>query len=105
VELRSLVDSVFLFVHRSALISASYLYVSQGFACDHHCYPASIRTLKEPQWARCTLGFDLKTRPSHNRERAWLVGAAICLAISRDLAISRSHPNKVSGCRCCKPFR
>ena len=34
----------------------------------------------------------------------WL-GAAICLAISKDLAISRSHPNKASGCRCCKPFR
>jgi hypothetical protein len=34
----------------------------------------------------------------------WL-GAAICLAISEDLAITRSHPNKASGCRCCKPFR
>ena len=34
----------------------------------------------------------------------WL-GAAICLAISRDLALARSHPNKASGCHCCKPFR
>jgi len=22
-----------------------------------------------------------------------------------DLALARSHPNKASGCRCCKPFR
>jgi len=22
-----------------------------------------------------------------------------------DLALARSHPNKASGCHCCKPFR
>ena len=26
-------------------------------------------------------------------------------AISMDLALARSHPNKASGCHCCKPFR
>ena len=53
----------FPFVHRSTLISASYPCVSQSLACNHHSYPASIRTLKEPHWARCTLGFDLKPGP------------------------------------------
>ena len=66
-----------LFVPRSKLISASYLYVSQGFACDHHSYPASIRTLKEPQWARCTLGFDLKPGPITIVTRPGWLGAAI----------------------------
>src|SRR5215475_14415689 len=50
----------FLFVHRSTLIGASYPCVSQSLACNHHSYPASIRTLKEPHGARCTLGLDLK---------------------------------------------
>src|SRR4029077_1525484 len=85
------------------LISALYPYVSQGLACDHHSYPASIRTLKEPRGARCTLGFDLKPGPITSVTGPGWLGAAICLAISRDLAITRSHPNKASGCRCCKP--
>ena len=42
---------------------AWYPCVSQGLACDHHSYPASIRTLEEPHGARCTLGFDLKPGP------------------------------------------
>jgi hypothetical protein len=41
--------------------------------------------------------------PSQRTRPGWL-GAAICLAISEDLAITRSHPNKASGCRCCKAF-
>src|ERR1700751_5241173 len=56
-------------------------------------------------WARCTLGFDLKPGPITSVTGPGCLGAAICLAISRDLALARSHPNKASGCRCCKPFR
>jgi hypothetical protein len=70
-----------------------------------HSYPASIRTLKEPHGARCTLGFDLKPSPITTVTGPGWLGAAICLAISEDLAITRSHPNKASGCRCCQPFR
>jgi hypothetical protein len=55
--------------------------------------------------ARCTLGFDLKPGPITTVTGPGCLGAAICLAISRDLAITRSHPNKASGCRCGKPFR
>src|ERR1700681_1915493 len=53
----------FPFVPRSKLIGASYPCVSQSLACNHHSYPASIRTLKESHGARCTLGFDLKPGP------------------------------------------
>ena len=95
----------FPFVHRSTLIGASYPCVSQSLACSYHSYPASIRTLKEPHGARCTLGFDLKPSPITTVTGPGWLGAAICLAISRDLAITRSHPNKASGCRCCQPFR
>jgi hypothetical protein len=70
-----------------------------------HSYPASIRTLKEPHGARCTLGFDLKPGPITSVTGPGCLGAAICLAISEDLAITRSHPNKASGCGCGKPFR
>src|SRR6266566_3333885 len=38
----------FPFVRRSKLIGASHLCVSQSLACNHHSYPASIRTLKGP---------------------------------------------------------
>jgi hypothetical protein len=79
--------------------------VSQSLAYDHHSYPASIRTLKEPHGARCTLGFDLKPGSGTTATGPGWLGAAIWLAISRDLAITRSHPNKASGCRCCKLFR
>ena len=106
VELRSLVDwfSVrmgtpsamlanclprsFLFVHRSTWIGASCPCVSQSLACNHHPYPASIRTLKEPHGARCTLGFDLNQAPSQ-RDEAWLVGR--CHLIS-DLQGSGDYP-------------
>jgi hypothetical protein len=44
---------------------------------DYHSYPASIRTLKEPQWARCTLGFDLKPGPITIVTRPGWLGAAI----------------------------
>ena len=33
------------------MIGASYPWVSQSLACNHHSYPASIRTLKEPHGA------------------------------------------------------
>ncbi len=79
--------------------------VSQSLACNHHSCPASIRTLKEPHGARCTLGFDLKPGPITTVTGPGCLGAAICLAISMDLAITRSHPNKASGCRCGKLFR
>src|SRR5258705_9945490 len=79
----------FPFVPRSTLISASYPYVSQGLACDHHSYPASIRTLKEPHGARCTLGFDLKPGPHHIRDGAWLVG---CCHLIGDLRGSGHFP-------------
>lgn len=79
----------FPFVPRSTLIGASYPCVSQSLACNHHSYPASIRTLKEPHGARCTLGFDLKTRPHHNRDGAWLVG---CCHLFGDLRGSGHYP-------------
>ncbi len=82
-----------LFVPRSTLIGASYPCVSQSLACNHHSYPASIRTLKEPHGARCTLGFDLKPGPITTVTGPGWLGAAIGLAISEDLAITRSHPN------------
>jgi len=79
----------FPFVHRSTLIGASYPCVSQSLACNHHSYPASIRTLKEPHWARCTLGFDLKPGPHHNRDGAWLFG---CCHLFSDLQGSGDYP-------------
>jgi hypothetical protein len=79
----------FPFVHRSTLIGASYHCVSQSLACNHHSCPASIRTLKEPHGARCTLGFDLKPGPHHNRDGAWLVG---CCHLFSDLQGSGHYP-------------
>src|SRR5437867_13003507 len=65
----------FPFVPRSTLIGASYPCVSQSLACNHHSYPASIRTLKGPHGARCTLGFDLKPGPSQPRrdQAGWVL--------------------------------
>ncbi len=79
----------FPFVPRSTLIGASYPCVSQSLACNHHSYPASIRTLKGPHGARCTLGFDLKPGPHHNRDGAWLVG---CCHLIGDLDGSGDSP-------------
>ena len=79
----------FPFVPRSTLIGASYPCVSQSLACNHHSYPASIRTLKGPHGARCTLGFDLKPGPHHNRDGAWLVG---CCHLIGDLQGSGHFP-------------
>ena len=42
-----------------------------------HSYPASIRTLKEPHGARCTLGFDLKPGPITSVTGPGWLGAAI----------------------------
>jgi hypothetical protein len=42
-----------------------------------HSYPASIRTLKEPYGARCTLGFDLKPGPITSVTGPGWLGAAI----------------------------
>src|SRR6266581_6058613 len=79
----------FPFVHRSTLIGASYPCVCQSLACNHHSYPASIRTLKGPHGARCTLGFDLKPGPHHNRDGAWVVG---CCHLIGDLDGSGDSP-------------
>src|SRR5260370_10631629 len=80
----------FPFVPRSTLIGASYPCVSQSLACNHHSYPASIRTLKEPHGARCTLGFDLKPVPRHNHDGARLVG---CCHLIGDLQGSGHYPH------------
>src|SRR5258708_29126890 len=79
----------FPFVHRSTLIGASYPCVSQSLACNHHSYPASIRTLKEPHWARCTLGFDLKPGPITTVTGAWRFG---CCHLFSDLQGSGHYP-------------
>src|SRR5258708_12759930 len=79
----------FPFVHRSTLIGASYPCVSQSLACDHHSYPASIRTLEEPHWARCTLGFDLKPGPITKSDKAWRFG---CCHLIGDLQGSGDFP-------------
>ncbi len=79
----------FPFVHRSTLIGASYPCVSQSLACNHHSYPASIRTLKEPHGARCTLGFDLKPGPVTTMHGARLVG---CCHLIGDLQGSGHYP-------------
>ena len=51
------------------------------------------------------VGVRSQTRPHHNRDGTWLVGCCHLIGDLEDLAITRSHPNKASGCRCCKPFR
>src|SRR5260370_14681004 len=78
----------FPFVPRSTLLGPSYPYVSQGLACNHHSYPASIRTLKGPHGARCTLGFDLKPGPI-TTVTALLVG---CCHLIGDLQGSGDYP-------------
>ena len=123
VGLHFLADSVFssywhAFRHASEL-SASVIPVRSQNDVDRRFLPLrfSRSCLRPPllpgfyphsqgaTWARCTLGFDLKPGPITSVTGPGWLGAAICLAISRDLAITRSHPNKASGCRCRKPFR
>ena len=74
---------------RSTLIDASYPCVSQSLACNHHSYPASIRTLKEPHRGPVHVGVRSQTRPHHNRDRAWLVG---CCHLFGDLDGSGHYP-------------
>ena len=79
----------FPFVHRSTLIGASYPRVSQSLACDHHSYPASIRTLKGPHWGPVHVGVRFQTRPHQHCDGAWLVG---CCHLISDLQGSGDSP-------------
>jgi hypothetical protein len=68
----------FPFVPRSTL-DRRFVPLRFSTACllTTHSYPASIRTLKEPHGARCTLGFDLKPGPITSVTGPGWLGAAI----------------------------
>jgi hypothetical protein len=91
-------------VCRSKLIGASHPCVSRRLAY-HPLLPGFYPHSQGATFARCTLEFDLKPGPITIVTGPGWLGAAVSLAISMDLAITRSHPNKASGCRCGKPFR
>ena len=70
-----------------------------------HRFRASIRTLSGPLLGPVQVGVRSKAQVRHDRDEPGIVG---CCHLSRGLKNQhslRSHPNKASGCRCCKPFR
>ena len=89
-------------VHRSALRTLAFLKVLLATTTLTRLLSALSRSHIGPgaRWGSISNQASITTVTGPG----WL-GAAIWLAISEDLAITRSHPNKASGCRCCKPFR
>ena len=78
VMLSNCVPRSFPFVPRSTL-DRRFVPLRFSTACllTTHSYPASIRPLKEPHGARCTLGFDLKPGPITSVTGPGWLGAAI----------------------------
>jgi len=79
----------FPFVYRRKRIGASYPCVFSRSCLQPPLLPGFYPHSQGATWARCTLGFDLKPGPCHNRDGARLVG---CCHLIGDLRGSGHFP-------------